>query len=259
MTSTPIPRLLGAAALLLLLTPAAGLAQSAGPARRVSHNSASWFAYTGTHPVSPDWRVLLEGQIRRVGPVADPQAWLLRTALIRGLGQNASVGGGYLHQVGYRYGFGGELAPTHEHRTFQQLELRQRAGPIAFAHRYRLEQRWVERLQAADDEVQRIGWTYTNRARYQLRATAAPGGGAAEDGEPYLTVYDEPFVSFGRNVRGNVFDQNRAFAGAGYRWSRALRLEIGYLHNYVLRSSGREAESNHTLLATFFSEAPLFR
>jgi hypothetical protein len=106
--------------------------------------------------------------------------------------------------------------------------------------------------------VERVGWNYTNRTRYQLRATAAPGGGSPQDREPYLTAYEELFVSFGRNVRGNIFDQNRAFAGAGYRWSRALRAEAGYLHNYVLRASGQEAEQNHTLLVGIFSEAPLF-
>ena len=248
-----IPALLAA-----LVAPASAASAQQTPARESEDRGAVWLAYTGTHPVSPLWRVMLEGQLRRITPVSDPQAWLLRTALIRSLGEHASVGAGYLHQASFRYGFGTELATTNEHRAFQQLELRQGAGPFALNHRYRLEQRWTERLEAAaGGGAERVGWTYTNRTRYQLRATTAPGGGSPQDGEPYLTAYDELFVSFGRNVRGNVFDQNRAFAGAGYRWSRALRLEAGYLHNYVLRSNGRQAERNHTLFVGVFSEAPL--
>jgi hypothetical protein len=60
-------------------------------------------------------------------------------------------------------------------------------------------------------------------------------------------------------VRNNVFDQNRAFAGVGYRWSPVLRAEVGYQHHYVLRASGAQAERNHTLLATVFSDLPLAR
>ena len=126
-------------------------------------------------------------------------------------------------------------------------------------HRYRLEQRWVERRSGTVEESRREAWTYSNRARYLLRGTLAPGGGAPQGGEPYLAAYDELFVGFGRNVRNNVFDRNRAFVGVGYRWGPALGVEVGYLNQYALRASGTEAERNHVVLVNFVSDAPFFR
>jgi hypothetical protein len=118
----------------------------------------------------------------------------------------------------------------------------------------------VERLGTAGDAAgRRVGWTYTSRARYLLRATVAPGGGPPQAGEAYAVAYDELFVSFGRNVRSNVFDQNRLFAGAGYRLRSTLGVEAGYLNHLVLRANGTDVERNHTLVVGIFSEAALRR
>jgi hypothetical protein len=70
---------------------------------------------------------------------------------------------------------------------------------------------------------------------------------------------DELFVSFGRNVRSNVFDQNRLFGGVGYRVRATLGVEAGYLNHLVLRGNGTDVERNHTLLIGISSDAPLRR
>ena len=247
------------AGLLLVATTAAG-AQAPAPLRTVDDEPAAWLAFLGLHPLSARWRLQLEAQLRQTEGVRQPQQRLYRTALLRVLGPRLRVGGGYALVRTYPPDeFVADPVPFTEHRAHQQLDLGMAAGPVAIDHRYRLEQRFVERLGAGADRARRVGWTYTNRARYLLRATLAPGGGAPTAGEPYLTAYDELFVGFGRNVRNNVFDQNRAFVGVGYRWSPVLRAEVGYQNHYVLRATGTQAERNHTLLTTVFSEVPLRR
>jgi len=51
-----------------------------------------------------------------------------------------------------------------------------------------------------------------------------------QDKTPYLAVYDEVFIGFGKNVNANVFDQNRIGVLLGYRFSKNFRLEGGYLN-----------------------------
>lgn len=259
MTSTARVRP-AAAALLLLLGAAGARAQPPAPVRTVADEPAAWLAYLGVHPISPRWRVQLEAQLRQTEGVRQPQQRLYRTALLRGLGPRARAGAGYALVRSYPPDeFVATPVPFTEHRAYQQLDLNMGAGPLVVDHRYRLEQRFAERLGVGASALRRVGWTYTNRARYLLRATLAPGGGAPTAGEPYLTAYDELFVGFGRNVRSNVFDQNRAFVGVGYRWTPVLRAEVGYQNHYVLRANGTDAERNHTLLTTVFSEVPLPR
>lgn len=261
----PVPsptwrRRAAAAGLLLAAAAAPSCAHAQTGARRVDDEPAAWFAYLGVHPLSPRWRLQLEAQLRQTEGVRQPQQRLYRTALLRVLGPRARVGAGYALVRSYPPDeFVAAPVPFTEHRAYQQLDLNLNAGPVLVDHRYRLEQRFAGRLGVGAEARRRVGWTYLNRARYLLRATIAPGGGAPTAGEPYLTAYDELFVGFGRNVRNNVFDQNRAFVGVGYRWSPALRAEAGYQNHYVLRASGAEAERNHTLLATVFSEVPLRR
>ena len=236
----------------LLLAPSLAFAQSP---RRVKDETATWLAYIGIHPISPTWRLQLEGQLRQTERGQQPQQRLFRTALLRVLNSTARAGAGYAFNRSHPpEEFVANPVPTNEHRTYVQFDMQHSAGPSHIDHRYRLEQRWIERLDASGA---REGWTYTNRARYFLRGFLAPGGGSPGDGEPYLVGFDEIFVNFGENVRNNIFDQNRLFVGGGYRWSRALSVEVGYLNQLIVRPTGTDIERNHTLFVGFVSGAPL--
>jgi len=48
-------------------------------------------------------------------------------------------------------------------------------------------------------------------------------------------VYNEVFL----NIESSVFDRNRVYAGLGYTFSKALRLELGYM-NQFFETSGRD-------------------
>jgi hypothetical protein len=60
---------------------------------------------------------------------------------------------------------------------------------------------------------------------------------------PYLAIYDEVFISFGKNVNENIFDQNRVGILVGYRVSSSIRIEAGYL-NQILQL-GREVNNRN--------------
>src|SRR5262245_11988634 len=60
--------------------------------RRIHDEQSTWFAYTGVHPISPLWRLQLEGQVRQTERASHPQQRLFRTALLRVLTPAARVG-----------------------------------------------------------------------------------------------------------------------------------------------------------------------
>ncbi|MEO7997978.1 MAG: DUF2490 domain-containing protein [Gemmatimonadaceae bacterium] len=229
--------------------------------RHVVDQPAAWLAFSGANPISDKWRLLSDVQIRQYGAGRQPMQRFFKLGLLRVLTPGVRAGAGYMlaHTSPPE-----EFVPTvvrfTEHRMFEQFDMNAATGRFAWNHRYRLEQRWLERLGTSGaDSATHLGWNYSNRFRYMARVTTSRGGGAPKNGKPYITAYNELFVSFGRIVRYNVFDQNRAFAGVGYQWSPKLRAELGYLNQFVLRGNGTDAERNHTLLLAFSSEAPLYR
>jgi len=60
---------------------------------------------------------------------------------------------------------------------------------------------------------------------------------------PYVAVYDEVMIGFGKNVGENIFDQNRIGVLLGYKFNDLLRVEGGYLNQIV--QLGREVEGKN--------------
>jgi hypothetical protein len=68
-------------------------------------------------------------------------------------------------------------------------------------------------------------------------------GKEIKDKTPYVAVYDEIFIGFGKNVNENIFDQNRIGFLLGYRFNPVFRIEAGYL-NQILQL-GREVNNRN--------------
>ncbi|RNI26015.1 DUF2490 domain-containing protein [Rufibacter latericius] len=208
--------------------------------RRHDTNYNGWFMYFGTHKLTDKWSIHTEFQLRRYHVVSDPQQFMPRLALVYNLSDRASLAGGYAYVHTYPYGDNPAADDFPEHRTYQQLQLKDQQGIFGLQHRFRLEQRWIKFAGAEE-------YTYLNRVRYQFKTTIPLAGPTLEDKEFYLSLYDEVFVNFGPNVTNNVFDQNRAYAAVGYRFHKDATLEVGYLHQHVAQRNGIWFESNHTL------------
>lgn len=216
----------------LLLAAQLGFGQS--PRLRDFH-SLAWLVYVGDHQVAQKWAVHTEYQLRRVDWLRDPQQQLARLGLVRTLGERVKASVGYTYFQSHRYGTYAEVPgrATPENRLYEDLTLQDQLGRLGLKHRVRLEQRWLgSRAAAGQGPVQR--WDYQNRIRYQLGATFPLQGPKIDDGEFYLTGFDEVFIGFGQNVELNVFNQNRLSGGVGFQLTRHAKAEVNYL--YQVRS-----------------------
>jgi hypothetical protein len=63
-----------------------------------------------------------------------------------------------------------------------------------------------------------------------IRLQAPLKGREIKDKTAYAAVYNEIMIGFGKNVAANIFDQNRIGLLLGYRFSKSLRIEAGYLN-----------------------------
>lgn len=208
-------------------------------------NTIGWIAYSGTFKLNEKWGLHTEIQFRRDKLITDPQQNLYRTGINYTLNNKLSLRAGYALAETFNYGsiplnnLGKQFT---EHRIYQMASLSDKAGIFEISHRFMLEQRWIGRYTNAS-LTKEDDFVFLNRMRYMFRTNIPLKGRIIADKTPYLSVYDEILIGFGKNVNENVFDQNRLAVLVGYRFSPKVRLEGGFL-NQTLQFSREINGSN---------------
>ncbi len=242
---------------LLLLASYAGIAQSS---KTVATQYNAWLMYFGSHKFSEHWGVHLEGQWRRAEGFEQPQQLLLRTGLNYHPNKQVFFTAGYAFIETYPYGDLPVAATFPEHRLWEQVQVKTPLGRVEWISRFRLEQRFSNLpVQTGEGVFEPGDAVYTNRFRLLNRISIPFKGNAIEDRSWFITAYDEFMINFGKNVGLNLLDQNRAYVALGYQFPKAGRLEVGYLNQYIVKSSGVAFENNHTLQVGLFSNLPFQR
>jgi len=121
--------------------------------------------------------------------------------------------------------FGAGDATAGENRVYQEALLPQRVGSrTRLRHRFRFEQRWVERQE------------FRTRFRYALFAEVPLNKPDLAEGAWYLAFYNEIFINGQRDIGDGreveIFDRNRAYGAVGYSISDTLRVQGGYMYQY---------------------------
>ncbi len=218
--------------------------------RQVSNQWHGWYMYFGTHKLSKKFNLLTEYQWRRADVITTWQQSLARVALEYKVADNVATAAGYGFIITYPYGDQPVAFAFNEHRAFEQLVLTHKStsGRFNYSHRYRLEQRWMESVVAnTDGSPRHDSWIYRNRVRYMFRVNIPLNKAAMEKGAIFLSLYDEVFVNFGKNVNYNIFDQNRFYTALGYQFLKNANIQLGYMNQTIQKSDGKRLENNNTL------------
>lgn len=181
----------------------------------------NWLMYFGTNRISDDWSIHSEIQYRNhtIEPVNIEQL-LLRTGVNYHLKDNAIVTFGYGYIASHDFESEQKAPESKENRLFQQLILTNKLGRLKFEHRYRFEQRWVNR----NDET-----NYRSRLRYRLMLFLPLNKPTITTGTLFLGIYDEIFM----NTKQTYFDRNRLYAALGYQINKQMQVQVGYLYQTV--------------------------
>jgi hypothetical protein len=231
------------------------LAASRADGQRTSyHNFNSWYILGADVALTDKWNAGLDLQERRSGPLRQPQAFFFRPALNYSMSPAVKLGFGISRSESYPFGEIPTAYQAPEWRVFEQVQLAQSVDRLGITHRYRVEQRWQGKRGVDTSDHRIASWLQSGRFRYQIKGLLPAHGQTVNVGDGYLTAGDEVFISYGRNVANNVFDQNRASIGAGLRYTAHWRAEVGFLQQTSLKSNGKDLEQNATLtFALYYS------
>lgn len=206
--------------------------------KKIATQSNSWFMYFGNHRLSERWGIHTEYQWRRHEFVSTWQQSLARFGVDYYTHQNSTLTAGYGWIMSFPYGEQPITQSFTEHRIWEQWILNQRAGRLYVNHRYRLEQRILERP-AQDDHV------FRQRFRYRLMLTMPLINKELQNNTLFISGYLEPFIGFGKGIGKNILDQNRLSLTLGYRFNPNVNIQAGYLNQYIIKADGIQQERNH--------------
>jgi len=205
--------------------------------RLTDHNNTNWVQVFNTIKLNKKWSLHAEYQWRRTDGLKNWQQSLLRVGVNRKLNDQVTVHLGYGWIETFSYGdFPIASAGTFpEHRIYEQISFRQPIEKWTLMHRFRIEQRWLGRVQPGTNR--RIEeWLFLHRVRYQFKAQLTLSA------KWYAVAADEIFIGAGKNVGINIFDQNRIFLSAGYKLNKTVSLEAGYFNQTL--QQGRRINNN---------------
>jgi hypothetical protein len=213
------------------------------PAKTVHHRQQAWVAYFNQTRLTNKWGLWLDVHYRMTDNFADrPFQLLIRPGVTYFIKDNlrATLGYGLIEH----YPAKGLHTTRTEQRIWQQIAWSQKYPGLATTQWLRLEERYNVKI-ANDAKVG--GYTYTWRTRYNFSFFVPLKGKEMAPKVPYVMLQNELFLSFGKNVVYNTFDQNRLFIGMGYQFSSHLNAQLGYMNVFQQNASGNDYFFTNTI------------
>jgi hypothetical protein len=184
-------------------------------------DTGNWIMYFGTNKISDRLSIHSEVQYRNhtISPTNIEQL-LLRTGLNYHIKPNVSATIGYAYIGNHTYESERKSPEIEEHRIWQQFLTVNKIGRFKFEHRYRIEERFIEK-------------DFKTRFRYRLMMFYPLNRKLLETGSVYLGIYNELFI----NGVKTFFDRNRLYGGIGYKYDKNTEFQIGLLRQEVQTSA----------------------
>ncbi|KQM74852.1 hypothetical protein ASE74_02405 [Pedobacter sp. Leaf216] len=186
--------------------------------------NSGWFMFLNNTKFNEKWGLQFDVQLRSGDDWSHLRNTLVRPAVQYFINDKHNVALGYLWQTTDMNLIGTSKNLFHEHRIFEQYIYTHKIKSVFASHRVRLEQRFIGR---SGEDV------FSQRFRYFLRLiqplqktqpTFTKG--------PFVALQNEVFLNLQNKdqINNSVFDQNRLYVAAGYRFSKKFDLEAGYMN-----------------------------
>lgn len=211
---------------------------------------SGWAALFHSQKLSEHWGYSFDGQFRSHDQISYLKNVLLRPSANYYFAKNKVGALGYAYIATNGRTASGDKTFRPEHRIWQQYTYSHKMGKsIAVSHRFRLEQRFLGNTAANKNDNY-----FAQRFRYFARGVIPfKNDSAVFSKGPFLALQNEVFVNVQHKnkVNKHFFDQNRAYVAVGYRISKMIDVETGYLNQYI-----KQAESytlNHVAQLAFYT------
>lgn len=185
---------------------------------------AGWFMLVNSTKFNNRWGLHFDAQVRSHNEWNGVRNLLLRPGLTYYIRSNQNATLGYL----YTPTIPQNGATLTEHRIWEQYIISHKAFTGNLSHRFRLEQRFMEKAGNQNVFAQRLRYFFRHVQPLKHRGNDfSKGVFAALQNEVFANIHNQ------ENTNNHFFDQNRAYIAAGYRFSKKFDVEAGYMNVFA--------------------------
>jgi len=217
-----------------------GISLAAHAQKQINHQSLFWFGSVNNIRFNQRWGLVADFHYRMYDFMSHPYYYITRGLVNYYLNKDLTTGMGYAHIWSGAY----TTAPhdfSNEDRITEQVQLYSKKGKFSVSNRWRLEQRWQQKIV---NNEKTNDYRFTNRVRYAITFIYSPFKNKML---PSLTNYEEVMVQFGKEVVYNTFDQARFSFGIRQNITTQLNLDINYMYIYQQQYSANQYVQANTL------------
>jgi len=231
------------ALLISYLSLSRGYAQSS---RDVVTQPTEWFVLNSNIKLHKKFGFAFDGQLRFVQNFESAQHFFRNGLEVYLTPKLSVIPIGYMYVWNFQYGEQPTTYANNEQRLWQQVLYKHNFGRLYFSHRFRLEQRFIQkRYTEPNGSIVYEGYdTYLNRIRYRLQIQIPLNKEKIEPGAWFFAAFDELFYSWGSTVTYHKPDQNRLYAALGYQFTKKLSLQGGGFYQMLIKKNGDQQENN---------------
>lgn len=236
---------------LLILLGTAAWAQE----RQVNHDEQLWMGYFNQTRFTDRWGMWADVHFRaKEGFVSEPSRFIGRLGLTYYIGDELKLTNGYAF-INHYPEEGHENISMPEHRIWHQLQMHVKEGKVRMMQWLRLEERF--RRNILNDTELADGYRFDTRLRYNFLVNVPLTKKGFSKGGLAWVINDEVMLNLSRNVRYNVFDQNRFFSGFAYYLGAHTNLQVGYMNVFQQKASGFRYDNTHCFRVFLFQNLDL--
>jgi hypothetical protein len=192
---------------------------------QTAYQQTGWMMFMNNTKLNKKWGSYVDVQVRTTDNFKQVRNVLFRPGLTYYASPKHEITLGYLLNQTYEYPVGQDNFQLTEHRIWEQYVYKHKVKTIIGSHRFRLEQRFIERRGLEDLFAQRFRYFFRFIVPLQQDiANFEKGLFTAIQNEVFLNIQNKD------QLNTHLFDQNRAYLAAGYRFSTKLDMELGYLN-----------------------------
>ncbi len=234
----------GSALLVSYLSISDGFSQSSS--RDIVTQPTEWFALNSNIKLHKKFGFAFDGQFRFVQDFESAQHYVRNGLEIYVTPKLSIVPIGYMYVWNFQYGKQPSTYVNNEQRIWQQIIYRHNYKKLFFAHRFRFEERFIQKHHTeTDGTVVNDGYdTYLNRIRYRLQVQIPLNKEKIEPGAWFVGIFDELFYSWGTPITFHKPDQNRIYTAIGYQFSKKFSIQGGAFYQMLIKKNGAQQENN---------------
>jgi hypothetical protein len=220
-------------------------------AQQIEHYNQTWMGYNNTTRLNDHWGIWLDAQYKTKSEFTKNYDVNEKTlGAIFYPNEKIKITNAFSYVQSYP-NFSLPKFEVPELRPWQMIQWKSNAGPVKLSHWFRIEERFKHKTLNSNSLAN--GYDFSFRFRYNVFAQLPITKIKYDKGAFSLVGSDELYLSYGKQIIYNSFDQNRVFIGVFYYLNKHDFLQVGYTNAFQHLSAKDKYKSVDAIKISFFN------